>query len=131
MEVNLSKTHIKLFRLILKEGDNYMALSKLTTDPELVIQALPDEPTISASALKAKFDEGAGLIKTYINSTLTTEIDAELAAVVLGDIPDGTITLTKLSSSLQTTISGKAEKTYVDANIIGSTIYSYNNLGGF
>ena len=131
MEVNLSKTHIKLFRLILKEGDNYMALSKLTTDPELVIQALPDEPTISASALKAKFDEGAGLIKTYINSTLTTEIDAELAAVVLGDIPDGTITLTKLSSSLQTTISGKAEKTYVDANIIGSTVYSYNNLGGF
>ena len=131
MEVNLSKTHIKLFRLILKEGDNYMALSKLTTDPELVIQALPDEPTISASALKAKFDEGAGLIKTYINSTLTTEIDAELAAVVLGDIPDGTITLTKLSSSLQTTISGKADKTYVDANIIGSTVYSYNNLGGF
>jgi hypothetical protein len=131
MEVNLSKTHIKLFRLILKEGDNYMALSKLTTDPQLVIQALPDEPTISASALKAKFDEGAGLIKTYINSTLTTEIDAELASVVLGDIPDGTITLTKLSSSLQTTISGKADKTYVDANIIGSTVYSYNNLGGF
>lgn len=108
-----------------------MSLTKLTTDPELVIQALPDEPSISANELKAKFDEGAGLIKTYINTTLTTEIDAELASVVLGDIPDGTITLTKLSSSLQTTINAKADKTYVDANIIGSTIYSYNNLGGF
>jgi hypothetical protein len=108
-----------------------MALLKLTSFPELVIQNLPDEPDISASSLKATFDEGAKLIKTYINSTLTTEIDTELANVVLGDIPDGTITLIKLSSSLQTTISEKADITYVNANIIGSTIYSYNNLGGF
>jgi hypothetical protein len=108
-----------------------MALSKLTTNPELVIQALPDEPTISANALKAKFDEGAGLIKTYLNSTLTTEIDAEIAGIVLGDIPDGTITLVKLSTSLQNTINGKASQTFVEENIVGSRIYAYNNLGGF
>lgn len=108
-----------------------MALTKLTTDPELVIQALPDEPTISANALKAKFDEGALLIKTYINNTLTTEIDTTVAGVILGQIPDGTITLVKLSSALQTTINDKAEQTYVDNNIIGSRVYAYNNLGGF
>ena len=84
-------------------GDN-MTISKLTTDPELVIQGLPDVPGISAAALKAKFDEGNGLIKTYINNTLTTEIDSELAGVVLGQIPDGTITLVKLASALQTQI---------------------------
>ena len=62
-----------------------MVLSKLTTNPQSVIQGLDDVPLLTASALKAKFDEGAGLIKTYINDTLTTEIDAQIASVIAGE----------------------------------------------
>lgn len=55
-----------------------MALTKLTSDLN-IIQALDDEPNdvggLSAAQLKAKFDEAANAIKTYINNTLTSELD--------------------------------------------------------
>lgn len=45
-----------------------------------IIQALDDEPNdvggLSAAQLKAKFDEAAGLIKNYLNNSLTQELDA-------------------------------------------------------
>lgn len=85
-----------------------MALTKITTDMNIVA-ALDDEPNdvggLTAAQLKAKFDEGGAALKTYINDTLTEEIDtdiatkAEVQAVVLGQIPDGTITEAKLAST--------------------------------
>lgn len=42
------------------------------------IQSLPDQPSISASELKAKFDKTGAELKDYINNTLTEEIDLDL-----------------------------------------------------
>lgn len=55
-----------------------MAFTELTTDLN-IIQALDDEPNdvggLSAAELKAKFDEAANIIKTYLNSTLIAEME--------------------------------------------------------
>lgn len=78
-----------------------MAMTKLTKDMA-IISALDDEPNdvvgLSAAELKAKFDEAGQAIKTYINDTLTAEIDANIATkeelddVVAGISPDLTAT---------------------------------------
>lgn len=83
-----------------------MALTKLTSNVA-IIAALSDLPNatdgLTAAQLKAKFDEAAGLIKTYLNDTLTEEIAAQFATqeevdgIVLGDIPDGSLTYAKLT----------------------------------
>lgn len=56
-----------------------MALTKLTTDVEN-IQALSNKPNetegLTADQLKEKFDKSATDIKTFINDTLTVEVDA-------------------------------------------------------
>lgn len=54
-----------------------MPLSKFTGETNN-IQSLPDQPSISASELKAKFDKTGDDLKTYINGTLTSELDTEL-----------------------------------------------------
>ncbi|NLC92047.1 MAG: hypothetical protein GX677_01050, partial [Treponema sp.] len=61
-----------------------MALTKFTDDVE-IIQALSNTPNategLTADQLKAKFDEATGKIKTYINDTLTAEVDTKIDAV--------------------------------------------------
>lgn len=56
-----------------------MSFTKLTSNLA-VIAALADLPNatdgLSPAQLKAKFDEASGLIKTYLNSTLTTELES-------------------------------------------------------
>lgn len=86
-----------------------MALDKFEKDMA-IISALDDEPNdvggLTAAELKAKFDEAGQSIKQYLNEILTVEVDAqkagrdELQGLVLGQIPDGTITEEKLSASL-------------------------------
>lgn len=44
-------------------------MNKLTEDLN-VIQNLPDQPTLSARELKAKFDEAVGIIKEYLNNVV-------------------------------------------------------------
>lgn len=51
-----------------------MSISRLNKDMS-IISALPDSPTLSASELKAKFDEGGIEIKEFLNETLIPEID--------------------------------------------------------
>lgn len=53
-----------------------------------VIQALADQPPLTAPQLKAKFDEGCNIIKDYINVYLTKEIDSAIAAInnILGGV---------------------------------------------
>ena len=92
-----------------------MALAKFEKDMA-IISALDDEPNdvggLSAAELKAKFDEGGQALKQFLNETLTPQIDAEkagkdeLQGVVLGQIPDGTITADKLTPYLAGAIDG-------------------------
>lgn len=60
-------------------------LSKLTDDLNN-IQNLPDKPTLSAEQIKALFDKAGIDIKTYINDTLTSEIDDIVTAIQSGKI---------------------------------------------
>ena len=59
-----------------------MALTKLTADLDN-IQALSDKPNeiegLTADQLKARFDKTGADLKTYINDTLTSEIDTALS----------------------------------------------------
>lgn len=92
-----------------------MALSKFEKDMA-IISALDDEPNdvggLTAAELKAKFDEGGKAIKQFLNETLTKQADqqfatkSEVQGIVLGDIPDGTITSNKLAPDLAEAIDG-------------------------
>lgn len=75
-----------------------MALTQMTDDVA-IIAALADLPNatsgLTAAQFKAKFDIAAGLIKTYINSTLL----AELAAVTDGDSGADNIGMTTITET--------------------------------
>lgn len=86
-----------------------------------IISALDDEPNdvggLTATELKAKFDEGGNAIKDYLNNTVIPEVKValgdkagkdELQGLVLGQIPDGTITEDKLSEELKEQIDSMA-----------------------
>ncbi|BCK85362.1 hypothetical protein MM59RIKEN_26810 [Pusillibacter faecalis] len=86
-----------------------------------IISALDDEPNdvggLTATELKAKFDEGGNAIKDYLNNTVIPEVKValgdkagkdELQGLVLGQIPDGTITEDKLSEELKEQIGSMA-----------------------
>lgn len=91
-------------------------LTKLDTDIAYV-SSLSDYPNsvdgLTSEELKATFDKGSNDIKDFINNNLTEEIDAkfetvatkeEVKNVVLGQIPDGSITPEKLNEEVQTRI---------------------------
>lgn len=56
-------------------------MQKLTTDLN-IIQALDDRPNantgLTPEEVKAKFDEAVNIIKTFINNTLTAELEAKI-----------------------------------------------------
>lgn len=121
-----------------------MSIPTLDTDLS-IIQKLDDYPNdvggLSASELKAKFDEGVLALQTYINTVLIPALLAEklpfsptqainadtiqaaienvqkqIANSVAGAIPNNTIGLEKMTASLQKTItSGGAASTAVAA----------------
>lgn len=73
-----------------------MAITKLLTDLDNV-QALSDKPNeiegLTPDQLKAKFDEAGNEIKTYINNTLTAEVDSLITGLQSGwKTPSGTFT---------------------------------------
>jgi len=61
-----------------------MALTKLTASVNN-IQSLSDRPNeidgLTSSQLKEKFDKAGADIKTYLNETLTTELDTAIATI--------------------------------------------------
>lgn len=67
-----------------------MALTKFLTEVNN-IQALSDKPNeidgLTSAELKAKFDKAGSDIKTYINETLTEQLDSSLSTIS-GEIPD-------------------------------------------
>ena len=97
-----------------------MAITPLDTDLN-IIAALDDEPNdvggLTAAQLKAKFDEGGNAIRHYINNTLipetVREINSITGGVVLGQIPDGSLTQEKLSAALRATLDEKADSAQV------------------
>ena len=80
-----------------------MALTKFTDDVE-IIQALSNTPNategLTADQLKAKFDEATGKIKTYINDTLTADVDTAVS-----DIEDEIEALDTRVDTVETTVS--------------------------
>ena len=57
-----------------------MSLTKLTANLN-THQSLADDPSLTPSALKAKWDEAPNAIKTYVNETLTPEVDTLVAGL--------------------------------------------------
>jgi len=57
-----------------------MGLRKLLENLN-IIQALPDKPTNTATELKQQFDLSGNKIKTYINETLTEDLDSALSTI--------------------------------------------------
>lgn len=99
-----------------------MSLTKLEKDMG-IIQKLDDEPNdvggLSAADLKKKFDESGETVKTFLNDTLIPEIEQsfaetakkqDLSDVVLGQIPDHTLTEEKLSEDLSEKLNSAAPK---------------------
>ena len=91
-----------------------MALTPLTENLN-VHQSLPDQPALTATELKQKFDEAANKLKTYINETLTPELDTVIAALQGTDtnlsntLTSAVATLNQAVSditAIQTTLSG-------------------------
>jgi len=93
-----------------------MAITTNTDDLD-IIAALDDEPNdtggLTAAQLKAKFDEAANTLQTWINGTHIPELDADhlpyiygvattiketIEGIVLGTIPDDSLTFTKIDS---------------------------------
>jgi len=94
-----------------------MALTKFEKDMRIIAN-LDDEPNdvggLTAGELKEKFDEGGEAVKAYLNDTLLPEAQTQFAAreelqgLVLGQIPDGTITEPKLAETLQEKLNAAA-----------------------
>lgn len=89
-----------------------MALTKMSADVNN-IQALSDNPNtvdgLTSSQLKELFDKAGADIKTYLNSTLTEELDTAIAT-----IPDSSNFVTTSDSRL--TNSRKCNNTFDNWN---------------
>ncbi len=69
-----------------------MAFTQLTSALNIIasLSQTPNETDgLSATEVQAKFDEASGLIKTYINSTLLTELESQGASASLGAVVSG------------------------------------------
>ncbi len=78
-----------------------MAIKNLEASVD-IISALPDtpcSPDYSAQILKEKFDEGANIIKEYINSSLIPDIAGDITAALAGDGGAAYIPVKKLLAS--------------------------------
>lgn len=65
------------------------------------ITLLDDEPALSAEQLKAKFDAAGAEIKTYLNDTLTEEIEAAIPQIV-NDLSTGGADKTASAETVKT-----------------------------
>lgn len=91
-----------------------MALTKLTENLN-VHQSLPDKPALSATELKQAFDSAANAIKTYLNETLTDELDTIITSLSSGEttlqtaltqVQTAVTEATSNITTIQTTLSG-------------------------
>ena len=85
-----------------------MSIQKLTEDLN-IIAGLDNQPTLTPTQLKAKFDEASNIIKDYINNTLVDAIEDAVEAV---------------TGSVDTAIATKLQAIYP----VGRVIYSESNI---
>lgn len=97
-------------------------------------QSLPDQPTLTPTELKIKWDEGVTKIKDYINNvllpTLNTEIPEELEAQRTSIINEVNNLLDDLETDLEnqiSTLSGKVTTNTNSISSINTKITSINN----
>lgn len=100
-----------------------MALTQLTTNLNYH-QALGNQPNsddgLTANVIKARYDQAANDIKTYLNSTLL----AELAAVTDGDSGADNIAATAITGLSGTTVQALLES-------VNSKVTAINPVGGY
>lgn len=85
-----------------------MSIQKLTEDLN-IIAGLDNQPTLTPTQLKAKFDEASNIIKDYINNTLVDAIEDAVEAV---------------TGSIDTAIATKLQAIYP----VGRVIYSESDI---
>ena len=85
-----------------------MSIQKLTEDLN-IIAGLDNQPTLTPTQLKAKFDEASNIIKDYINNTLVDAIEDAVEAV---------------TGSVDTAIATKLQAIYP----VGRVIYSESDI---
>ena len=91
-------------------------LTKFTEDMNK-IASLDDQPALTSAQLKAKFDEGGVAVKTYLNDTLTLEVESQVAT----DIASCLATAKGYTDSAVAGISLTAENVSYDNTSSGMT----------
>lgn len=71
-----------------------MSLTKCVADTNN-ISSLPDRPALTSAELKNKFDKAGADIKSFLNNTLTTEVDNALANKVNAEANKSLMTSTE------------------------------------
>lgn len=115
-----------------------MALSNFTDNVD-IIAALGDNPitddNLTSAQFKAKFDEAANLIKTYINSVLVPNVFAKISGSGLLKTSSGTLSVATADTDYASAShharheSGGADEIAVSTGMIGSGAVTAAKLG--
>lgn len=107
-----------------------MAFTKVTKDMG-IISALADKPNdvggLSAAQLKAKFDEGGQALKTYLNGTLTAELEAAGGAGNIGIQAITGLTATTVQGALEALLDAIEDATagvLLDGSVTTAKLYA-------
>ncbi len=121
----------------MSENNNWSALPQLVADLD-IIQKLDDEPNdvggLTAAELKAKFDEAANTIKTYLNGTLLPaiqtagEADEEDVGEEIANVQESITSIQDALAGKQNTLTFDAQPTYRSDNALTSGVI-YEALG--
>lgn len=107
-----------------------MGLRKLLENLN-IIQALPDKPTNTATELKQQFDLSGNKIKTYINETLTEDLDSALSTIntTLSSKANSSDVYTK--TEIDTLLEAKANSSDVSNNYKQKSAFNILKYGVF
>lgn len=99
-----------------------MALERLTEDLN-IISSLPDQPAMTGTELKGKFDEAGNIIKDFLNDQLLDELEdwqVDISTSVTSQISDLSDSVDTRLTTLETALTGQMSnldttlRSYVD-----------------